>query len=326
MQEEMLSIGEAAKLMNVCENTLRDWDVEGKFEALRTAGGHRRYSLKQIREYLEENQPKKESGIFPFRSEMSKKVDKWSDWLDELTEEKERRNLAILLDNCSNYIECARKFDFHSGLFLNEEQMLWLTKEGWLRCRLKKIVSVQPMNAPASLVYWFKTNNDVIHSGLTIMSAAVAARTQKFNFNVFKKSEFENVKDAYADCIGAGLDDFILEMMKNNACSIENISNAVLMGTFEGGFDYLVGPIGAIDELKKADVMKGIDLYPIEPLLNEKTFAPLAISGNYPTSTMDSPIFCPYIIANLTPMIRGGTCSICFRAGWFEKEKEGGLQ
>jgi excisionase family DNA binding protein len=41
MVDKLLSISEACKLMDVCENTLRDWDIEGKFRAERSSGGHR---------------------------------------------------------------------------------------------------------------------------------------------------------------------------------------------------------------------------------------------------------------------------------------------
>ncbi len=45
----MLSITKAAKLLGVSQQTLRNWEAEGKIAPERTAGGgHRRYSREQV--------------------------------------------------------------------------------------------------------------------------------------------------------------------------------------------------------------------------------------------------------------------------------------
>src|SRR4051812_20036990 len=132
MTESMLSISEAAKLMGVCENTLRDWDIEGKFEASRTTGGHRRYSLDQVREYLTANEPKAKSepnDFIPAFANGSKLVEKWMalGYLVLDQDKTDTKVLAILLENS--------QITWGSTLntVLSTQQALWLTHQGWLR-------------------------------------------------------------------------------------------------------------------------------------------------------------------------------------------------
>jgi len=49
--EELLKIGKAAEYLQVSEDTLRLWDKTGKLKPIKTAGGHRRYSIKQLDEF-----------------------------------------------------------------------------------------------------------------------------------------------------------------------------------------------------------------------------------------------------------------------------------
>ena len=44
----LIGLSEAAELLGVGTSTLRFWDTSGKFPALRTAGGHRRYRLSDV--------------------------------------------------------------------------------------------------------------------------------------------------------------------------------------------------------------------------------------------------------------------------------------
>lgn len=46
--DRLIGLTEAAELLGVGTSTLRAWDNNGKLEALRTAGGHRRYRLSDI--------------------------------------------------------------------------------------------------------------------------------------------------------------------------------------------------------------------------------------------------------------------------------------
>lgn len=49
---DLISISEAAKMLNVSIDTLRRWDKKGKFPSIKSEGGHRRYSKLQIELYL----------------------------------------------------------------------------------------------------------------------------------------------------------------------------------------------------------------------------------------------------------------------------------
>lgn len=46
--EKLINIKQAADMLGVSTKILRQWDREGKLQAIRTAGGHRRYRLSEI--------------------------------------------------------------------------------------------------------------------------------------------------------------------------------------------------------------------------------------------------------------------------------------
>lgn len=47
-QTELVSIGEAGRLLGVSADTLRRWDAAGKLTAVRTIGGQRRFRRDEI--------------------------------------------------------------------------------------------------------------------------------------------------------------------------------------------------------------------------------------------------------------------------------------
>lgn len=49
---KLLKIGEAAQYLNVSQDTLRKWDKTNKLKPLETAGGHRRYDVVTLDEFL----------------------------------------------------------------------------------------------------------------------------------------------------------------------------------------------------------------------------------------------------------------------------------
>jgi len=55
MQDKLIGIREAAELLNLSEKTLRNWDNSGKFVAVKTKGGHRRYRLSDIHSFQGNN-------------------------------------------------------------------------------------------------------------------------------------------------------------------------------------------------------------------------------------------------------------------------------
>jgi excisionase family DNA binding protein len=52
--EKLLTLEEASVILGVSKITLRRWDNSGKFKALRTIGGFRRYSENDINKLLDE--------------------------------------------------------------------------------------------------------------------------------------------------------------------------------------------------------------------------------------------------------------------------------
>jgi len=50
----LLTLQEAAKILNVSKLTLRQWDNSGKLKAIKTFGGHRRYNEEDIRKLVGE--------------------------------------------------------------------------------------------------------------------------------------------------------------------------------------------------------------------------------------------------------------------------------
>jgi DNA-binding transcriptional MerR regulator len=48
---QFVNVKKAAALLGVCKITLRRWDEAGQFKPdIRTAGGHRRYSIARLKE------------------------------------------------------------------------------------------------------------------------------------------------------------------------------------------------------------------------------------------------------------------------------------
>lgn len=48
MKNKFLTISQAAKFLNVSQDTLRKWDIAKKLVPIKTCGGHRRYSIEQL--------------------------------------------------------------------------------------------------------------------------------------------------------------------------------------------------------------------------------------------------------------------------------------
>ena len=65
--EKLLGIKEASEYLNVCIETLRLWDKQGKLNSLKTCGGHRRYRLSDLDNFLNGNNHNFDSDIFDGR-------------------------------------------------------------------------------------------------------------------------------------------------------------------------------------------------------------------------------------------------------------------
>jgi len=49
MENKIVKIKEAADIRGVSQNTLRNWEKDGKIQAVRTLGKHRRYNLAELK-------------------------------------------------------------------------------------------------------------------------------------------------------------------------------------------------------------------------------------------------------------------------------------
>jgi excisionase family DNA binding protein len=56
MNQKLLSISKAADVLGVHISTLRRWEAEGKLEAVKTYGNHRRYRLIDIQKFCGEQE------------------------------------------------------------------------------------------------------------------------------------------------------------------------------------------------------------------------------------------------------------------------------
>ena len=77
LEEEMtiLTAKEAAKYLRVSLYTLRKMEKEGSLIPFRTPGGHRRYSLKMLDEYLEKSRkPSRRQRVKNLASESESEV------------------------------------------------------------------------------------------------------------------------------------------------------------------------------------------------------------------------------------------------------------
>lgn len=321
----LLSISEAAKLIGVSENTLREWDQNGKLPATRTDGGHRRYDLEKIRKYIDINPVVKkgsiEHEIASYRAmantEVEKIYEKWNSnsiaveggsiglnnnadfghyWLPETLNKQHKIALAVLLENsqlCYNLVT-------NVNPTISLPDFLWLIRAGWCGSKLKHCISVQPMVGPTSLAY-FKNKNDVIDS------KGVLAHTSTFDFVLFSGVDFESCKDGYAWALANSFDNMIFELLcKKYGMNAEDI------GTLNQSYDYAIVPEKFIPNIPVNHFKK---IIPTHTVLDRETLKVRAVAGNYPKpDDYPLPIFMPYLInlgisANgfTTLMYRGGS-------------------
>lgn len=315
--ETLLSISEASKLMLVCENTLRDWDIEGKFKAQRTDGGHRRYSLEQIRDFTSKKENKellqkvKEWPIYGCSEpHTSVKIilNKWEDlgYLSDINDGFEKTSTAILLENC-----LVSRQHVLDPIF-STEQALWLTKESWTRCRFKKMLSIQPMIGPSCLSYFIENN-------MVLSSEAVGSKTIVANFKFFNKANFDTIKDIYADVIALEIDGVIFKLIeKNKLLSEECFMNC----EFDAKTlcDYLIAPQSFIEKIPK-NCLNNIDVFEIPYVLNPDNFKVLFCAGKYPGSNFIAPTLHPYILFQEGPSLELPVASCLMRIGTFDKKQ-----
>jgi len=316
MVEKLLSISEASKLLGVCENTLRDWDIEGKFKAARTLGNHRRYSLDQIREYLSQNIPDYiepedvQKEVVEECPEIDQLVRKWKILdcipkdLDNLVLEQ---TLAVVLENTSLYYEVVG-----GQLDVSSNQILWLVAQGVLRSKFLKMVSVQPMRGPCSLVYYIGPEN-------SINSEPVAAQTCKLGFGLFVDADFEKIKDIYADALAKEIDFMIFEKLpriKDLEAFVTGMQQTHNLDYVKDLYDYVILPETYMTVFEDKSI-PGVDIYYIPTCLDRDSFHPVAVGGKYPMSNLARPIFAPYVLLAQGAITLASTRTAMTRCGWY---------
>lgn len=295
-----ISISKTAEILGVSENTLRQWDQDGKLKADRTNGGHRRYSIENISNYLSTALDR-----FYYVKRESEEPD-----IIELNEKikTEQQILDILIENCES---C---YDVPYNKTFTKEQSVWLTKEAWNRCRFKKMVSVQPATGPAALVYFKKEKKNSI----IIESEAVAAKSVPYDFKLFSTGNFEELKETYANEMALNLDLFIANRLPKTTILHEMVArNPDKMFDFmkNSGIEYIITSENIADMLNSVPSACDVYTYP----QTDQAHNMVSTMGKYPTNSFDSEcIFVPYILF-IVGMQTIGTCrDAYFRAGWYE--------
>ena len=89
--QQLLTIKDAAYYLSVSTKTLRRWEKKGLFSAVRTSGGHRRYSLQALVDF-KKNKNKKVQAL---RSSFFEAPGETSSFLSPSKKNGEPRNLRV---------------------------------------------------------------------------------------------------------------------------------------------------------------------------------------------------------------------------------------
>ena len=294
MSEEMLSIGEAARLMNVCENTLREWDNVGSFPASRSTGSHRRYSLDQVRLYVEKHPQVKD-----FKNEYDSKKGEYYNIKKALT------------INAENYFITYESTVGNPNMVLSKEQFVWLTNETWERSKLRKMINVQPMiNSCGYVFYRLKT---------VIESSLVAYWEKRINVCFFKNVDFELIKNVYADALAAVVDqDISKHLPRIDLNSLKEIAKYDCQD-MKKLYDYIAAPLEYVESFKLISSMKNVELITIQDLLDPETFDHIGIGGFYPNNRYDLPIYCPHLLFSWDLLPHNLVVPLKYKVTWFDK-------
>lgn len=231
--------------------------------------------------------------------------------LESKMQERAESTLSVLLENCRLYCENCRM----SPELLTKEQLLWLTKQGWYRSKLKNIVSVQTMSGPSALAFYLKDNS--------LETASVIAKSFKFNFSLFQRQSFEDLKEVYADAVADDIDyNIFINMPTVNVETLVDATKMMLNCKLNAIYDYIVAPSKYIDIFKNSSVCDGVDLYEAPILLDKESFTVKAVAGCYPSAAQaELPIFMPYMLVCDFGSANKFT-NLAMRFGWFDKEVE----
>lgn len=304
--KELVSIAEASRLLSVHQNTLRSWDSKNKFSLIKSKGGHRRYLLKEIETYLDEKDiPDCLKEPFEIREQYDSNelLSKWNDHLAECETKNERINLSILLENC----EKTESLQFTNKIF-TLDQVLWLTKHGWLKSKFRKLVSVQASLGPATTV-------SVQDEKSKIRKEIVSVHGGNYIFRFFEKAKFESIKDVYTQLIANGIDDYIIKILRKK--QINNIYDFLYAKIeLKPVFDWIILSKSKAEKVIESGLANGVDIFVSDDIVSLDASLNMSFGGKYPVNNVESPVFVPYVIFNYTPGFIQGTFGTNYRVGY----------
>jgi hypothetical protein len=208
---------------------------------------------------------------------------------------------------------CEHKYSYKSEIkpSLTREQNLWLVEQSWLRCKLKRLISIQPISQPNGLIFVMNVVEE--ENMLKVESKTAISATKMYGLSVVP-SDFDIVKERLAGDIARALDYMIIEHLPNQQ-SIDVLLDASALGIKYCGFDYIVGPSQFLQTLKKNDSFDA-DFYESEATTLSKDFNIIALAGKYPRSMLDPPIFAPYDLVTETGIDKFDRVQLAIRAAW----------
>lgn len=321
-KEKLLTTSQVSKLIGVCVNTLIKWDAANYLKAQRSKGGHRRYTLDQVRKYLEVNPVVKKDA--KNEEPKNKQTNGWhnvfyenkrnwyfQEYLKDITDESDRNILANLLTNSELYYNSTKE---NYGALLTLEQGLWIIRESWLRSKFRKLVSVQPASAPAQIVYYDNEKTKCF------CDTAVGTKCFSHSFHLFENGKFDDLKYIYADALASEIDYEISQFLPKIPLSTiksdtrSNI-NEEFLSSLDELYDYIIAPKNIIEELKNHNLK--VELFEYELILDKNTFQPIIFGGKKPNSYFKIPIFVPFDLFIQYPKLTGCMVRrVMTRFGW----------
>jgi hypothetical protein len=181
-------------------------------------------------------------------------------------------------------------------------------KKSWMKLRFKKMISIQPLSAPNGYCFHYVSNN--------LVSDIVAAKTQKYNFTIFRKAKFEQVVDLYADAIAFEIDLEILKRLPKSSADFFKKAGLCFSDARQV-FDYIIAPNSILDEIRSLKEFEKVDLYEIEPMMDEK-LQTIVSAGKYSEGFVKKPIYCPYVLFQAGPGLLGNIMHPMLRHTWLE--------
>lgn len=130
-QTEWLSLSKAATMLGVHSMTLRRWSDSGRFPSHRTAGGHRRFALRDIQSYLsrQKNLPTDkltnewaDAALVETRQQVARK--KEHHWLRAIDQEDQREEYRQLGHQLMGLLLQYVATEEPNGSFIDEAQRL----------------------------------------------------------------------------------------------------------------------------------------------------------------------------------------------------------